>query len=153
MHKKWLWLLAAACLAILALTGALAEEENLLENPDFELLDEDGLPAGWYTEAYRQDGRTVFSAGDSALSGLHSAAIRSFDVNDARFCQDVPVQPETVSRAGSRRRAFPPARATSGAPTSRSRGWRTPGPRPSSTRTANGSTWSSTARPARIRTP
>ena len=98
MHKKWLWLLAAACLAILALTGALAEEENLLENPDFELLDEDGLPAGWYTEAYRQDGRTVFSAGDSALSGLHSAVIRSFDVNDARFCQDVPVKPETVYR-------------------------------------------------------
>ena len=32
-----------------------AEEENLLYNGDFEILDENGLPDGWFTDAYRMN--------------------------------------------------------------------------------------------------
>ncbi len=95
MRKTIAWLLLTACLAAL-LTGASAEEENLLENPDFEVLDENGLPAGWYTETYQRDGRSSFSVSDAARSGQYSASIRSRDLNDARFCQSVSVKPETV---------------------------------------------------------
>ena len=89
---------------LLMLSGfcpAVAEEagENLLYNGSFEYLDEDGLPEGWYTDAYvRQEGFTLYSMDDDALTGDHAAVVNNIGMNDARFAQSVPVKPETLYR-------------------------------------------------------
>ena len=90
-----LCLLFSLTLIIFAAQG-LAENDNLLVNGDFSILDEDGLPAGWFTDAYRiEPGFSMFSVikeadGDSAVS------IQNITKNDARFAQTVQVKPETM---------------------------------------------------------
>ena len=75
-----------------------AEGENLLYNGDFELLDEEGLPEGWFTDAYRMDpGYTVYSVSEGTDgSDSHAVSIHNTAMNDARFAQDVPVEPNTL---------------------------------------------------------
>ena len=90
-------------LFILVITGILlftaagtAEEENLLYNGDFEILNDDGLPEGWFTDAYRSDpGYSVFGITDGK-SGGNAAAIRNVAQNDARFAQTIQVEPERM---------------------------------------------------------
>ena len=45
---------AAVLIIILCPLYALAAE-NLLRNADFSELDSDGLPTGWYTDAYTRE--------------------------------------------------------------------------------------------------
>ncbi len=92
--------LAILLAALLLLTGAsLAEEKNLLENGSFESVDGDGLPSGWYTEAWvTREGVTDYSVTAQAHGGQHAAVIESFDMNDARFAQNVQVKPNTMYR-------------------------------------------------------
>ena len=89
--------LAAALLLMTFFSGA-ACAENLLENGSFEELDEKGLPTGWETDAYvLEAGYTAFSAWDEdAVDGEHSVLIRNIGDNDARFCQTVEVEPESL---------------------------------------------------------
>ena len=75
-----------------------AEEENLLYNGDFEILDEKGIPEGWFTDAYRMNpGYSVFST-SAGMDGpdSHAASIRNTAKNDARYAQIVSVKPETM---------------------------------------------------------
>ena len=87
----WLLLLLLVCLP------ALAEESgNLLVNAGFENLNGQGLPTGWQTDAwYHQEGYTLWSVSDDARSGGHSASIQNFGENDARFLQEVAVEPNS----------------------------------------------------------
>ena len=62
------------CLALMlaGICPALAEEagDNLLYNGSFEYLDEDGLPDGWYTDAYvRQEGFMLYAMDEDARTG------------------------------------------------------------------------------------
>ena len=53
---------AVIMLILLMCFGCSASAENLLENADFVHIGNDGLPAGWYTDAYvLETGYTVFS--------------------------------------------------------------------------------------------
>ena len=73
--------------------------ENLLENPDFSLLDEEGLPTEWYTDAYiLDDGYTVFSTENGDSLHPKTVEINNIGKNDARFAQVVPVEPNTLYR-------------------------------------------------------
>jgi len=75
-----------------------AENDNLLYNSDFEILNAEGLPDGWYTDAYRlETGFTVFSVTEG-MDGKDSYAvqIRNAARNDARYAQTVEVEPETM---------------------------------------------------------
>ena len=75
-----------------------AEGENLIYNGDFEILDEKGLPDGWFTDAYRMNpGYSVFSLA-TGMDGTdsHAASIQNTAKNDARFAQTVSVEPETM---------------------------------------------------------
>jgi len=99
MKKKGKWILiavlmAAAVLALILLPKKdkpVFQKGNLLENGDFSLLDENGLPQGWYTDAYvKTPGYTDYSAADGV------ATIVNHDLNDARFAQDVSVQPNSL---------------------------------------------------------
>ena len=98
MLKRLLLLLMAAMLLIPS--GILAEDAvNLLENPGFEELGEDGLPLGWYTDAYlNRAGVSKFSVSEEANSGEYAACVENYDMNDARFAQTVAVEPNSTYR-------------------------------------------------------
>lgn len=90
-------LLLAALLLLFVLPVHAAEAENLLVNPGFEALDADGLPTGWYTDAYdNREGVTVFSVTQDAQEGSTAAVVENFGENDARFAQNVKVEPSSM---------------------------------------------------------
>ena len=94
--RKYLALLSVAL--VLLLTGTALAETNLLENPRFEALGQDGLPLGWDTGAYlTAEGYTAFSTAEDGLEGS-CAVITNFGDNDARFTQAVTVEPDSVYR-------------------------------------------------------
>ncbi len=73
--------------------------ENLLVNGSFEDLEADGLPAGWYLDAYVWDeGYTLFGseAEGGSPDGGHCVTIENKGLNDARFAQVVEVEPESL---------------------------------------------------------
>lgn len=92
--------LAALLMAVLCFASlALAEEEELVYNGGFEELDEYGEPVGWYTDAWVHDeGYTLFSCENDgeAPEGERYATIRSLDMNDARYVQEIAVEPESL---------------------------------------------------------
>ena len=74
-----------------------ASAENLLENPDFLELDNDDLPADWYTDAYvMEPGYTVFSHAEGDPEHPMAVLIQNIGENDARFAQTVEVEPESL---------------------------------------------------------
>ena len=82
---------------ILALFQCSAIGENLLENADFAELDQDGFPAGWYTDAYILDpGYSVFSTGEGDSEHPNIVTIQNIGENDARFAQAVEVEPDSL---------------------------------------------------------
>ena len=87
-------ILAAALIALLVLrTGkkAVIQTGNLLENGDFSLLDDQGLPQGWYTDDYiKTPGYTDYMVSDGI------AMIVNHERNDARFAQSVSVEPDSL---------------------------------------------------------
>ena len=96
-NRKWLWmalaLVAAAVLLAVALHGKKAplQEGNLLANGDFSRLDSRGGADGWYTDGYVKTlGYSEYSVEDGV------ATIVNHDMNDARFAQDVSVQPNSL---------------------------------------------------------
>ncbi len=97
MTKKiLLWLMLAV---LLPLAGLAENAENLLVNGDFESLDAQGLPKGWYTDGYRnREGISLFTTTSDAHSGERAAVIENIGLNDARFAQTVDVEPESMYR-------------------------------------------------------
>ncbi len=86
-------------LLLFILPGLALAGDNLLENGSFEETDGEGLPLGWYTDAYLMDeGFTVFSTEEdpTAPEGKRVASIRNIASNDARFAQIVEVEPESL---------------------------------------------------------
>ncbi len=99
--KKW-YILGAAALVLTAavfflLRGNHASGgtyDNLIQNGDFEALDNEGLPLHWYTDAYAYQGYTTFDIGNG-MEG-NGAHIQNEYGNDARFAQTVSVSPNTL---------------------------------------------------------
>ncbi len=92
--KRLLWIVALAAIAVTALVLALTlpgkkseiQTGNLLTNGDFS-ADMDG----WYTDAYiTMPGYTDYSVADGV------ATITNHALNDARFVQEVAVQPDSL---------------------------------------------------------
>ena len=72
--------------------------ENLLNNGSFEVLDINGLPEGWLTDAYvLEEGYTVFSVSENdAVQGNNAACIRNIGENDARYSQKIEIEPDSL---------------------------------------------------------
>ena len=99
-YLRWLLIMCLA-LVLAGVCPALAEEagDNLLYNGGFEYLDEDGLPDGWYTDAYvLREGFTLYAMDKDARTGEYAAVVNNIGMNDARFAQTVSVKPETLYR-------------------------------------------------------
>lgn len=96
MIKRILTLLL--CLLLCPVLAA-GEEINLLTNPGFEQLDGNGLPVGWFTDAYiKRDGVSLYTVTSDARSGNAAVMVENFDLNDARFAQTVQVEPNAMYR-------------------------------------------------------
>ncbi|MBR6753733.1 MAG: glycosyltransferase family 39 protein [Clostridia bacterium] len=70
-------------------------DTNLLVNGNFEKVDEDGLPSGWYTDYYidwewQDQPEPIFEVTENGASIHNPAAL------DARFAQQVSVEPDAV---------------------------------------------------------
>ena len=95
---KWLILAAAIVLIAVAVTAIFGkssapkmQEGNLLTNGDFSQAGDDGLPSGWYTDAYIHTvGYTDYSMENGVVTIVNHA------LNDARFAQKVTVQPDSL---------------------------------------------------------
>ena len=103
MNRRILFCLLCCLLAALiqmpvsALAGS--GEVNLLKNGSFESLDASGMPVGWFTEAYfNTPGYTEYSVTGGGMEGQNAAVVENFGANDARFAQDVAVEPNSVYR-------------------------------------------------------
>ena len=81
-------------LCLVLLLGLTAQAENMLLNPNFSELDDSGLPAEWYTDAWNYQ-NTQFSV-ETQEDGENAVVIYNFVDNDARFVQDVKVRENTV---------------------------------------------------------
>ncbi len=91
------------CILALVLSFVLpayaADAGNLVVNGGFEQLDDDGLPTGWYTEAYlNREGISLYSMTGDAHTGENAAVVENCDMNDARFAQRIMVEPNTMYR-------------------------------------------------------
>lgn len=95
MHR--LFLLFLTFLLIMPLLGyAESENENLLYNGDFSLLNSQGMPEGWYTESwFTAEGYTVYGNVEG-MEGGNAVTIHNLGSNDARFAQTVSVMPESL---------------------------------------------------------
>lgn len=99
--KRFILLTVILFAVICLFSFALAEDKELVYNGGFEELDEYGEPVGWYTDAWvRDEGYTLFSCETDGMApeGERYAAIRSLDMNDARFVQEIAVEPESLYR-------------------------------------------------------
>ena len=75
--------------------------QNLLYNADFLTLDSEGLPDGWYPDAWITDpGYTVFSVlcDEPSPTDGNVLSINNIVSNDARLVQTVEVVPESLYR-------------------------------------------------------
>lgn len=76
---------------------AIADDENLITNGSFELVDALGHPVGWYTEAWNtQPGYTQYEVAEEGSQGERSAFLYNLGMNDARYAQRITVEPNAI---------------------------------------------------------
>lgn len=98
MLKRLLVILLALLFSAVTIVYS-EEQDNLLKNPGFEELDQTGNPVGWFCDAYElRVGVTQFTTSTTARSGQHAVMIENFDMNDARYAQEVKVEPNSIYR-------------------------------------------------------
>ncbi|MBE5783499.1 MAG: phospholipid carrier-dependent glycosyltransferase [Clostridiales bacterium] len=103
MKKKTWYFLGAGALLLIGIAlffllqpSAGGTYENLIVNGDFEILNQQGMPENWYTDAYVYQGYSSFDVAEGAEGkGAH---IQNHSPNDARFAQSVSVSPNTLYR-------------------------------------------------------
>ena len=95
LSKRILIAMLAMLTAALLCGSVLAEDENLINNGDFSMLDGE-LPEGWRREMWLTDtGVSLLSVETDGYSG-NCISVTNVDANDARFAQTVSVKPNTL---------------------------------------------------------
>ncbi len=92
----------ATCLMLLicltCLPAYAQEAENLIYNGDFSLMNEDGMPEGWYAEMWYTDtGVSQLYTSEDGYEG-RCAVVQNNTANDARFIQSIAVEPDSTYR-------------------------------------------------------
>ena len=98
--KKCILTIILILLLVFSFITANCEDDsrNLLYNGDFEIVGSDGLPDGWFTDAYLMDPGYSVYAETEGMDGEESRAvsIHNTALNDARFAQTVQVEPDSI---------------------------------------------------------
>lgn len=50
--RRFVLIISAFLMALFPLCGAYAEEQVYIENPDFQYMDAESMPSGWYIDAW-----------------------------------------------------------------------------------------------------
>ncbi|MBQ3131964.1 MAG: glycosyltransferase family 39 protein [Clostridia bacterium] len=74
--------------------AALANEAIFIENSDFSDTYSDGIPSGWYAEAWYDEGGE-YEISTELTDGGHSLHITSYQDNDVRLCKEIAVEPNS----------------------------------------------------------
>ena len=91
--------MALLVLLLILVSAGSGSADNLLVNSDFRALDGEGLPDGWFRDAYIQEpGYSAFSVSEEMVDGASRSVlmIQNFALNDARLAQSVTVEPESL---------------------------------------------------------
>ena len=92
-------------LFVLILSPALAEGDNLLVNGSVDEVSAAGYPVGWYQDMwFTTEGVSTLTVESDGVEGS-CLSVSSQSVNDARWAQDVSVEPDTVYRISAMVRA------------------------------------------------
>lgn len=95
--KRTVFIAAAVLVMLLMCSFCQADDINLLKNADFLRIGNDGLPDGWYTDAYiSEPGYTSFGISEGDPSHPVAVTIQNIGENDARFAQTVEVEPDSL---------------------------------------------------------
>ncbi len=96
--KVYLLLCVIFILVLLPLNIVNCQTGNLITNPGFEDVT-DGLPSGWYTDAYLNSADCVeFLVEEDGHDGGKCMSIINTKENDSRVCQDIEIIPGSVYR-------------------------------------------------------
>ena len=76
---------------------AFADEALHIENADFSEVYSDGIPAGWYTEAWYDEGGE-YTMETVRLDGASCLHIVSLQDNDVRLCKEIKVEGNSLYR-------------------------------------------------------
>ncbi|MGI6240235.1 MAG: hypothetical protein ACOYI5_11500, partial [Christensenellales bacterium] len=89
--RRALATLWVVCLLLTA--SAAAQAENLIDNPGFEQTGANDMPQGWYRDMwFAQDGISRLILDEDGYAGM-GARVENIAENDARFAQDIAVEP------------------------------------------------------------
>ena len=84
-------------MALFPLCGAYAEEQVYIENPNFQYMDAESMPSGWYIDAWYTGDGDFFVELDEA-DGNTCLHMTNPVQNDVRLCQDIDVEPDSYYR-------------------------------------------------------
>ncbi|MBS7388160.1 MAG: hypothetical protein KIG30_06275, partial [Eubacteriales bacterium] len=95
--RRFVLIISVFLMALFPLCGAYAEEQVYIENPDFQYMDAESMPSGWYTDAWYTGDGDFFVEVDE-VDGNTCLHITNPAQNDVRLCQDIDVEPDSYYR-------------------------------------------------------
>lgn len=95
--RRFVLIISAFLMALFPLCGAYAEEQVYIENPDFQYMDAESMPSGWYIDAWYTGDGDFFVELDEA-DGNTCLHLTNPVQNDVRLCQDIDVEPDSYYR-------------------------------------------------------
>ena len=95
--RRFVLIISVFLMALFPLCGAYAEEQVYIENPDFQYMDAESMPSGWYTDAWYTGDGDFFVEMDE-VDGITCLHITNPAQNDVRLCQDIDVEPDSYYR-------------------------------------------------------
>ena len=95
--RRFVLIISAFLMALFPLCGAYAEEQVYIENPDFQYMDAESMPSGWYIDAWYTGDGDFFVELDEA-DGNTCLHMTNPVQNDVRLCQDIDVEPDSYYR-------------------------------------------------------
>ena len=81
--RRFVLIISVFLMALFPLCGAYAEEQVYIDNPDFQYMDAESMPSGWYTDAWYTGDGDFFVEMDE-VDGITCLHITNPAQNDVR---------------------------------------------------------------------
>ncbi len=95
--RKFTALIIALIIIAAPMGVAFAHEAVYIENSDFSKVYSDGIPEGWYAEAWYDEGGE-YEIDTVQMDGVNCLHIISYQDNDVRLCKEISVEPNSYYR-------------------------------------------------------